>query len=86
MPIIVMAGGHRTVAEVNSFAAACLKVNFGGGMTMVPHSFTLPKYCHNIKRIAPRHLKQAFSVVIALSPAISDDVKKMVQKVTTLNY
>lgn len=77
---------HGTVAEVNSFAAACLKVNFGGGMTMVPHSFTLPKYCQNIDRVAPLHLKQAFNVVIALSPAISDDVKKMVKKVTTLSY
>lgn len=77
---------HGTVAEVNSFAAACLEVNFGGGMTMVPHSFTIPKYCHNIVRFAPRHLKQEFNVVIALSPAISDNVKKMVKKVTTLSY
>lgn len=77
---------YGQIAEVNSFAAACLNVNFKGGMTMVPKSFALPKYCQNIYRHSPKHLENAFTVVVAMNNATSQELKKMVKYAATFTY
>lgn len=77
---------YGQIAEVNSFAAACLNVNYKGGMTMVPKSFVLPNFCENIYRYSPSHLKDAFTVVVAMNTATSLELKKMVKHAATFNY
>ena len=77
---------YKEVSEVNSFAAACLNVNFTGGITIVPESFILPPNCTNIERFSPAHLQNAFNVVLAMNPVVSSKFSKMLKHVTTLTY
>lgn len=77
---------YGQIAKVNSFAAACLNVNFKGGVTMVPESFEVPSFCQNIYRISPEHMQDAFEVDVALNPAASGEFRSMVKHVTTLIY
>lgn len=77
---------YKEVAEVNSFAAGCLNVNFNGGITIVPESFSLPQNCNNIERLAPVQLQKSFNVVIAMNPMVSTKFSKMLKHVTTLTY
>lgn len=77
---------YRQITKVNSFAAACLNVNFKGGVTMVPESFKVPSFCQNIYRISPEHMQDAFEVDVALNPAASGEFISMVKHVTTLIY
>ncbi|MFC6180570.1 LysR family transcriptional regulator [Lactiplantibacillus daowaiensis] len=70
----------QQVAGVNSFAAACLNVNFRGGLTMVPENFEIPANCENIYRYAPAHLRQAFKVVIAMNRTANPELVKLVMR------
>ena len=71
---------EKDVAEVNSFEAACLSVNFRGGMAMVPDSFLLPNYCENIYRVSPAHLQDAFCVVATISASREDKLGGLIQR------
>lgn len=68
----------QQVAGVNSFTAACLNVNFHGGLTMVPAGFEIPTSCENIYRYSPQHLKQAFKVVVAMSRTSNHEIAQLV--------
>lgn len=74
---------YSQIAEVNSFAAACLNVNFKGGITMVPKSFVVPPFCKNTYRVSPKHLANAFTTVVAFNLSASSELKKMVKVATT---
>ncbi|KRO23539.1 transcriptional regulator [Lactiplantibacillus fabifermentans DSM 21115] len=69
---------YQQVVGVNSFAAACLNVNFKGGFTMVPADFEIPANCENVYRYSPAQLHDAFKVVIAMNSALSKDLCKLV--------
>lgn len=71
---------YKQVAGVNSFAAACLNVNFKGGMTMVPEDFEIPKNCEKIYRYSVKHLQQVFEVVVALSTGCSKDLRQLITR------
>lgn len=71
---------YRQIVGVNSFAAACLNVNFKGGVTMVPATFQIPDDCDSIHRYSPQHLDQAFEVVVAVSSAAYKDLQKMITR------
>lgn len=71
---------YKQVAGVNSFAAACLNVNFKGGITMVPEDFVVPSKCENIYRYSPKHLQEAFEVVVALSNGCTKDLERIITR------
>ncbi|CAM3065362.1 LysR family transcriptional regulator [Lactiplantibacillus plajomi] len=77
---------YHQIEGVNSFAAACLSVNFKGGVTMVPENFQIPAGCERIYRYSPRHLKDAFLVVLALSSANSRDLERIATRTITKTY
>lgn len=77
---------YKEVAEVNSFVAGCLNVNFNGGIIKVLESFNLPQNCNNIERLSPVQLQKTFNVVIAMNSMISTKFGKMLKHVTTLTY
>lgn len=70
--------GEEVVASVNSFEAACLCVNFRGGITMVPKGFLTPSYCENIYKFSPDHLKNVFRIVVAISSSRTDKLAEIV--------
>lgn len=67
---------YREVEGINSFEAACLNVNFGGGVTMVPEMFEIPSSCENIYRYSPHHLEKQFEVVIATSSNLNANIMR----------
>ncbi len=58
---------YAKLAGVNSFSGALLNVNFSGGFTMVPTTTTLPAGCDRLCSLHPAHLKEAFSLGLAVS-------------------
>lgn len=71
---------YKEIVGVNSFAAACLNVNFKGGLTMVPENFVIPASCENIYRYSPTHLKNAFTVMEAVNANGSKDIIHKVEQ------
>ncbi|MCH5462634.1 LysR family transcriptional regulator [Lactobacillus sp. LC28-10] len=74
---------YSETVNINSFAAACLNVNFKGGFAMVPENFHMPENCENIYRYTPAHLKQAFQVVIATESHAPQALLKLIVKSIT---
>ncbi|MDN6967531.1 LysR family transcriptional regulator [Oenococcus sp. UCMA 17063] len=64
---------YREKVGINSFSAACLNVNFRGGLTMVPENFKIPNNCESIYRYSPKHLNKLFKVVAAVNSKSSID-------------
>lgn len=71
---------YKLVEGVNSFEAACLNVNFKGGMTMVPDDFVVPENCEHIYRYSPAHLQSAFEVDVAVNNSHASEISKVVAK------
>ncbi|WEV41064.1 LysR family transcriptional regulator [Lactobacillus sp. ESL0681] len=71
---------YRDVAEVNSFSAAYLNVNFKGGMTMVPSTFNSTHICENIYKFSPDHLKNKFHVVAGINSDKQRDLGKIISR------
>lgn len=69
----------KNILGVNSFEAACLNVNYRGGFSMVPETFNIPKYCNNIYRMTPDHLRKAFDTVVAFNKNLPASIKKEIK-------
>ena len=74
---------YKQISGINSFASACLNVNFAGGFSLIPHNFSLPKNCDNIHKFSPKHLFNKFKVVAALNSNGSEELLSLISKVTT---
>lgn len=74
---------YQETVNINSFAAACVNVNFKGGFAMVPENFNVPENCENIYRYTPAHLKKKFKVVIATESHVPQDLLKLIVKSIT---
>lgn len=77
---------YKKIISINSFEAACLNVNFSGGISMVPENFDIPENCNNIFRFTPEHLRKKFQIVVAFNKNISPGLKKQVTKAISLSY
>lgn len=78
--------GYASIAQVNSFQAAALAVNFKGGVALVPDDFRIPAHCNNLTRLSPKHLEQAFDVVAAISRDRQDLFEAKILKAISLSY
>ena len=78
--------GYASIAQVNSFQAAALAVNFKGGVALVPDDFRLPAHCNNLTRLSPKHLQQVFNVVAAISRDRQDLFEGLILKAISLSY
>lgn len=78
--------GYASIAQVNSFQAAALAVNFKGGVALVPDDFRLPAHCNNLTRLSPQHLQQAFNVVAAISRDRQELFEGMILKAISSSY
>lgn len=58
---------YQEVEGVNSFEAACLNVQYRGGIALVPETFNIPYGCDKVHRITPEHLKNKFRIVAVKS-------------------
>lgn len=70
---------YKNIEGVNSFSAAALNVNFKGGFAMVPETFQIPSGCENIHVVSPEHLKNNFSIEVAIS-STNKDLKALIKK------
>ena len=74
---------YKNILGVNSFAAACLNVNYRGGFAMVPETFDIPRNCNNIYRMTPEHLRNAFDIVVAFNKNLANPIKERIKQATS---